>query len=232
MRFMSLLCLTAGPALLGGCATLGTNIDGDFACRAPQGTCAPSHVIDAEVTKEPANSPESAAHPISRGVTGGDTARTGERTLRIVFPAHVDEAGILHDEAVAWAVVETPRWAAEMRRKPDDAPPLMRQLRRQLKDAQRPKADAGTEATVPDIDLPFAPAAQPLSLLPPTSPLALPSTVREVIAGASTPAVEGFDIAPSLDDRTPRHTDTLKAPSDAAIDAAKAKRPSSTKEPR
>lgn len=228
MRLPSLLCLTAGPALLGGCATLGTNIDGDFACRAPKGTCAPSHVIDAEVTEKPNTSPDTPANPISRGVTSGDTARTGERTLRIVFPAHVDEAGILHDEAVAWAVVETPRWAAEMRRKADDAPPLMRQLRRQLKDAQR----ADTEATVPDIDLPFAPATQPLSLLPPTSPLALPSTAREVIAGASAPAVEGFDIAPSPDDRIPRHTETLNDPSDAAINAAKAKRRSSTKEPR
>jgi conjugal transfer pilus assembly protein TraV len=50
----------------------------------------------------------------------------------IVFPAHVDEAGTLHDEAVAWAVVENPRWAAELRRKAgeDTADPLMRQLRR------------------------------------------------------------------------------------------------------
>jgi conjugal transfer pilus assembly protein TraV len=229
---MSLLCLTAGPALLGGCATLGTNIDGDFACRAPKGTCAPSHVIDAEVTKKPNTSPDTPANPISRGVTSGDTARTGERTLRIVFPAHVDEAGILHDEAVAWAVIETPRWAAEMRRKADDAPPLMRQLRRQLKDAQRPEAEAKAESTDTDLDLPFAPATQPLSLLPPTSPLALPSTAREVIAGASAPAVEGFDIAPSPHDRIPRHTAPQTAPTDAAIDAAKAKRAPSTKEPR
>lgn len=227
MRFTSIFYLTPMLALLGGCATLGTNIDGDFACRAPKGTCAPSHVIDAEVTKSPTSAPD-IAPLIPRGVASGDTARTGERTLRIVFPAHVDEAGVLHDEAIAWAVIETPRWAAEMRRKPDEAPPLMRQLRRQLKDAQRAEADA----TGTDLDLPFAPVTQPSSLLPPTSPLALPSTAREVIAGASAPAVEGFDIAPSPDDRTPRHTDTGKAPSDAAIDAAKAKRPASTKEPR
>ena len=51
------------------------------------------------------------------GIASGDLARTAERTLRIVFPAHVDEVGTLHDEAVAWAVVEHPHWAGALRRK-------------------------------------------------------------------------------------------------------------------
>ena len=113
----------------------GTNIEGDFTCRAPKGDCAPSQVIDARATKD-----LSASGPVHDGlrrpvsVASGDQGRTSERTLRIVFPAHIDETGTLHDDAVAWAVVENPRWAAELRRKAgeDTAPPLMRQLRRQL----------------------------------------------------------------------------------------------------
>jgi conjugal transfer pilus assembly protein TraV len=39
------------PCSTSGCATFGTNIEGDFTCRAPKGDCAPSHVIDARATK-------------------------------------------------------------------------------------------------------------------------------------------------------------------------------------
>ncbi len=47
------LLLCAGlAAALGGCTTFGTNVRGDFTCRAPQGDCAPSHVIDARATAE------------------------------------------------------------------------------------------------------------------------------------------------------------------------------------
>ena len=90
-------------------ATFGTNVKGDFTCRAPKGDCAPSHVIDARATTEidsAAASTELAR--VRAGVAAGDTSRTSERTLKIVFPAHVDEAGTLHDEAVAWAVIENP----------------------------------------------------------------------------------------------------------------------------
>ncbi len=108
-------------------------------------------------------------------VAAGDRARTSERTLRIVFPAHVDETGTLHDDAVAWAVVENPRWAAELRRKvgEDTAPPLMRQLRRKLKAVQAQieatsKTHEGTAAEQPaaqpeaetfDLGQPFQPSS-------------------------------------------------------------------------
>jgi len=211
------LVVCAGlAAALSGCTTFGTNIQGEFTCRAPKGGCAPSHVIDAGATatlEQARSSPELAR--VRAGVAAGDTGRTSERTLKIVFPAHVDEAGTLHDEAVAWAVVENPRWAAELRRKPgeESAPPLMRQLGRQLKAAQ---ADA-------DLGSPFSSAASPISDFPVASPLVLPSTAREAVAGAKAPAAEGFDMSPPLHDRTPRPGGeaSLTYPSVEAIEAAK-----------
>lgn len=232
-RILASACLAV---LTSGCATFGTNIEGDFTCRAPKGDCAPSQVIDARATKDlSATGPiqDSLRPPVS--VASGDQARTSERTLRIVFPAHIDETGTLHDDAVAWAVVENPRWAAELRRKAgeDTAPPLMRQLRRQLKAAQA-KSDLLNETTaLPpaeqpeaetfDLGQPFKPSSS-LEDISSASPLVLPSTAREAVAGASAPAVEGFDMAQPPHDRTPRPS-TDKAPlifpTIEAIEAAK-----------
>ena len=221
-----LLCAAAASAL-SACTTFGTNVSGDFTCRAPQGDCAPSHVIDARATAELGE--DASPHQLARvraGVAAGDTGRTLERTLRIVFPAHVDEAGTLHDEAVAWTVVENPRWAAELRRKPGEegAPPLIRQLSRQLKDAQARPAmtDASGE---PDLGSPFSVASPPIQDSPVASPLVLPSTAREAVAGAKAPAVEGFDMSPPPHDRTPRPSadeTPLTYPAIEAIEAAQA----------
>lgn len=232
-RILASACLAV---LTSGCATFGTNIEGDFTCRAPKGDCAPSQVIDARATKD-----LSVSGPVHDGlrppvsVASGDQARTSERTLRIVFPAHVDETGTLHDDAVAWAVVENPRWAAELRRKAgeDTAPPLMRQLRRQLK-AARAKSDLlnetnglplaeKPEAETFDLGQPFQPSSS-LEDIPSASPLVLPSTAREAVAGASAPAVEGFDMAQPPHDRTPRPSADqapLIFPTIEAIEAAK-----------
>lgn len=221
-----LLCAAAASAL-SACTTFGTNVSGDFTCRAPQGDCAPSHVIDARATAELGE--DASPHQLARvraGVAAGDTGRTLERTLRIVFPAHVDEAGTLHDEAVAWTVVENPRWAAELRRKPGEegAPPLIRQLSRQLKDAQARPAmtDASGE---PDLGSPFSVASPTIQDSPVASPLVLPSTAREAVAGAKAPAVEGFDMSPPPHDRTPRPSadgTPLTYPAIEAIEAANA----------
>ncbi|AMU90243.1 conjugal transfer protein TraV [Sphingopyxis macrogoltabida] len=232
-RILASACLAV---LTSGCATFGTNIEGDFTCRAPKGDCAPSQVIDARATRD-----LSATGPVQDGlrppvsVASGDQGRTSERTLRIVFPAHIDETGTLHDDAVAWAVVENPRWAAELRRKAgeDTAPPLMRQLRRQLKAAQAksdllnetttlPKAEQ-TDAETFDLGQPFQPSSSHEDT-PSASPLVLPSTAREAVAGAKAPAVEGFDMAQPPHDRAPRPSADkapLIFPTIEAIEAAK-----------
>lgn len=232
-RILASACLAV---LTSGCATFGTNIEGDFTCCAPKGDCAPSQVIDARATKDLSATgtvQDGLRPPVS--VASGDQGRTSERTLRIVFPAHIDETGTLHDDAVAWAVVENPRWAAELRRKAgeDTAPPLMRQLRRQLKAAQA-KSDLLKEtATLPaaerseaetfDLGQPFQPSSS-IEDIPSASPLVLPSTAREAVAGASAPAVEGFDMAQPPHDRTPRPSADkapLIFPTIEAIEAAK-----------
>jgi len=235
LPILFLACASLG-GLLSGCATFGTNVEGDFSCRAPKGDCAPTRIIDAAATGGDSFDPSRDAARVRVGVASDDTSRTQERKLRIVFPAHVDESGTLHDEAVAWAVVESPRWAAEMRRKPgsESAPPLMRELKRQLRAAQLEAADDAenriANTVAQDLDT-EAKEGSPFSLSPNSdsppsnaSPLVLPSTAREAVAGAKAPAVEGFDMSLPLHDRTPRpHGETmpLTYPSAAAIEAAK-----------
>ncbi len=114
-------------ALLSGCAMLRDNVKGSFACKAPDGTCAPSSVIDdaaiAAIREEPAGvaDPSDAPGTVSRrGATanhgswhprppmaaaesGTNTLpgalRPGTRVLRVVFPAYVDHEGQLHETA-------------------------------------------------------------------------------------------------------------------------------------
>ena len=217
------LNLAAGalPLILAGCATLGTNIEGNFTCRAPKGDCAPSSVIDARATGT-AGSTSDVSHPQPRLVVGeADTARTRERMLKIVFPAHIDEQGVLHDEAVVHAVVEPSGWAVAARGAPSET------HRRSAAGAiaDQIKAAKARGATALDA-VPEAPSgdasgqASDDPVLPLASRSVLPSTAREAVAGAHAPVIEGFDMSP-LHDRTPRsYLPPLQFPDAAAIDAA------------
>lgn len=243
LPFRFLAC--AGLAVMASaCATFGTNVEGSFQCRAPKGDCAPSHVLDARATSAMTaeKDPQDAARP-GMAVAAGDQARTSERTLRIVFPARVDEAGTLHDEAVAWAVIENPRWAAELRRKPGEgsAPPLMRRLKRQLKAVQaapQPGAQADNmlaadsmDETTSDRSGQSAPDAEfriqtdnHSDLFPLVSPPAFPSPADETAAGANAPVAGGLHAPASPHDPAPRLSNTrapLTFPSIEAIEAAK-----------
>jgi len=130
---------------------------------------------------------------------------------------------------VAWAVVENPRWAAELRRRPGNeaATPLMRQLRRQLKTALEERASTTTGDAEPDSKddpSPLFSSAPHNDLSPLASPLVPPSTAREADAGATAPAAEGFDMPASPHDRAPRPSGPpalLTYPSLEAIEAAK-----------
>lgn len=245
MRLPSRFLACAGLALTASaCATFGTNVEGSFQCRAPKGDCAPSHVLDARATSDMAaeKNPQHAKRT-AIAVAAGDQARTSERTLRIVFPARVDEAGTLHDEAVAWAVIENPRWAAELRRKPGEvsAPPLMRQLKRQLKAVQAPAqtgaqadnmlaADSMNEASTAQADH-STPDAEILTqpdnhsdLFPLVSPPVSPSPANETATGADAPVAGGLHATVSPHDAAPRPSNTrtpLTFPSIEAIEAAK-----------
>ena len=197
------LAAATSLALTAGCTTLGGHVAGEFACRAPKGDCAPTQVIDARATGANSGAATSTVALDNRAWTRaepGDLARTRERTLRIVFPAHVDGAGVFHDEAVAWAIAEPADWAARARSVPGDTSPraIGRAIARSLKssDQQGNAQDVLTSedtlvSSTPDRDMQLV------------SPPVLPSTAREAIAGAHAPAIEGFDAQPP-GARTPR----------------------------
>ncbi|WP_156451931.1 hypothetical protein [Novosphingobium sp. CCH12-A3] len=108
--------------LLSSCAMLRDNVKGSFACQAPQGSCAPSSIIDdaalqaiaSEDTtmirggmidrgpggRASAEVPAGTASKVRRtaGVQPAPRPQTS-RVLRIVFPAHVDRYGRLHEAA-------------------------------------------------------------------------------------------------------------------------------------
>ena len=120
-RAHTLAAILAGT-LLSGCMTMGGTVKGDFACRAPDGICAPSSVIDdralalilgdaPEAQTTPAG-PYTPA-PSARGgqqIAAADPSRTREKVLRIVFPSHIDASGRLYEQTAVHAVVENGDW--------------------------------------------------------------------------------------------------------------------------
>lgn len=106
--------------LLAGCAS---NVHGEFTCQAPGGTCAPLRSIDESAVREagglvpnaasidPAFQQRSSAPILAAYSEAPPPERTGERVLRVVFPAHVDVQGIYHESAAVHAVVQSPRWS-------------------------------------------------------------------------------------------------------------------------
>jgi len=167
------LCGTAVAALFAstGCATLGGNVSGNFACRAPDGTCSPMSAIDARAVQTMVGEADGGDRGIAAAApqsfrsqsVSGAVGRTGERTLRVVFPAHVDRAGVLHDEATAHVVVENAAWTVAPR-------------------AGGEKTLPGASGTTPDFEI---------------SRSSAPSSLREVIAGASAPVIEGLESLPA-----------------------------------
>ena len=118
LSFVSLL------ALASGCTTIGGSVRGDFACRAPRGDCAPMSAIDAGAVAHITDADDRRADlaivptaPVAAASASNPTValRTGERTLTILLPAHVDGDGVLHDAATVHAVVEAPRWTLAAR---------------------------------------------------------------------------------------------------------------------
>lgn len=116
-----LVASTLAGAALSGCTTLGGNVKGNFACRAPDGICAPSSTIDDAaltlISGADGDRPIAPAGPYIEPPTEGRgfqktsaPVRTRERVLRIVFPAQIDAAGRLHEQTAVHAVVEQGEW--------------------------------------------------------------------------------------------------------------------------
>ena len=124
-RQLRLLAPLTLASVLAGCMTMGGTVKGNFACKAPEGVCAPSStiddralamIVDASGTTgdrpiAPAG-PYTAPRPVEPGFqkTALNTTRSGDRVLRIVFPAQIDGEGRLHEQTAVHAVVEQADW--------------------------------------------------------------------------------------------------------------------------
>lgn len=108
-------------AAISGCTTLGGNVKGSFACRAPDGMCAPTSKIDDQALAmigggDADAMPATVINPYERPdprfvpTAGASPSRSNERVLRIVFPAHVDRLGRFREASAIHAVVERGSW--------------------------------------------------------------------------------------------------------------------------
>jgi conjugal transfer pilus assembly protein TraV len=192
-------------AATSACTTLGANVSGDFACRAPSGSCAPMSAIDDRAVEGLGTSNDSSLstaaeqpHLIGSPRAGTMPARTGERTLTIIFPAYVDAAGVLHDEARAHAVAERPSWTFEAAA--DGSPPSSEISRSSAPSSLR-EAIAGSSP--PAIEgLEFPPAQAPH--LPDTGASALrPSSAQPSVEALSAARAGNRIARPSVMTATP-----------------------------
>ena len=171
---------------LSGCASLGTNVSGNFDCKAPTGTCAPTSVIDGQATamSEILTAPENDRKPAL-----SDAARSGERILKVIFPAFADASGNLHDARSVHVIVDAPRWSER------SANPSSRDIVKTL------ARDIGKQ--------PGETSKQPSRTDPAISPspqqLFLPASDAEAVPEPLGPAQEGSGMFPPLlHDRAPR----------------------------
>lgn len=131
-RVASVAALGLAATQLAACTSLfGGNIKGSFACSAPNGTCAPSTVIDDQALSVIQNArPMTPAGPYMRSPTAarpttaayvptgtgritpaqGGMAHRERRVLRVVFPSFVDGGGNLHEPRIVHAVVDDGAW--------------------------------------------------------------------------------------------------------------------------
>ena len=202
-RFLSSLL-----ALATGCTTIGGSVRGDFACRAPKGGCAPMSAIDAGAVAHMADADDRRADlaivptaPVAAASASNPTValRTGERTLTILLPAHVDGDGVLHDAATVHAVVEAPRWTMAAR---TNSPDLARgfapsSLRAGLAEAIAPATEGpgSSPARVPH-PLIGVDAASPL----PPGLMPSPSALAAARKGSPDPAT--WPVATAAPERT------------------------------
>ncbi|NRD89594.1 hypothetical protein C8024_09255 [Sphingopyxis sp. BSNA05] len=141
-------------------------------------------------------------------ISAAQTARTGERVLKIVFPGFVDASGNLHEARSVHVITRTPDWAATLASGDTNiAKQMARDIADQAKLASKDNSggalsadDGASEAPSESMDAtdPFLKSSYNLP-----SRGSYPLTVREAIAGANMPAIEGFDGLPPPASRTP-----------------------------
>lgn len=165
-----------------GCTTLGGNVQGDFACRAPGGSCAPTSLIDEQAT---GFSPADGAGTLPP-VIHARNDRSG-RSLRVVLAGYRDAQGRDHEPRVVH--VPLPESPATGLRSPLNTGEVLRALGRAV---QQGEAEAiETQPTFP-LQLP--------------DQLVNPSRLDPELPGAQVP-VTGAPGRPPSPGRVP-HPDT------------------------
>ncbi|MBY8335606.1 hypothetical protein KYN89_00960 [Alteriqipengyuania sp. NZ-12B] len=171
LRAFAAASLAAGIA---GCATLGGNVKGDFDCRAPEGSCAPTTLIDSAALGEAGNgsTPVTKSTPLA---TLAGPRQADARSLRIVIAAYRDAAGRDHEARVVH--IALPDHPAESWHAPRSTVEVLRALGR-----------AGDDAITapPPTDNESAPVIDPLPLQLPEV-LVIPSQAPEAQPGVSAP---------------------------------------------
>lgn len=92
------LLASACLAMLGGCASMGGNVKGNFICRAPDGICSPTSNIDDQAIASMTGG--SAAGAVAGAVTPAAPRSAG--SLKVVLPARTDRFGRWRDETVVY----------------------------------------------------------------------------------------------------------------------------------
>lgn len=168
-----------------GCAVLGGNVKGNFSCRAPEGDCAPTSVIDGRATETVGERTD--APPVQRPVATTSTSGT----LKVVLAAYRDAQGRNHEARVV--EVPLPEPASAHFQDPASRRDVARALARAVATAREPQDEAPTPATdttdhtnsaLPDVltaPLQHAPAGGP-GIAP------LPPRVPHLVAGQGEPA--------------------------------------------
>jgi conjugal transfer pilus assembly protein TraV len=217
----------AAVASLAGCTTMfGGNVKGSFSCQAPGGTCAPTSKIDdaalamisGETSLSPAGPYISPPSTNSRSTitASAEPLRSGEKVLRIVFPAHIDGAGRFREATAIHAVVERGDWmtAANEVRSPTRV--SMRQT--------APSTAALTEQTMAEA-LPMMPTLGELAAAAPE--LQFPSSVADIDAQNAaivqeTPAAVVAPAAGKRERPRAKHVSAVTAPAAVAMVASSA----------
>lgn len=181
-RSPALFCLLLATS---GCAVLGGNVKGNFSCRAPEGDCAPTSVIDGQATETAGKKAD--APPVQHPATATSTSGT----LKVVLAAYRDAQGRNHEARVV--EVPLPEPAGAHFQDPASRRDVARALARAVATAREPQDEAPTPAidttdhtnsALPDVltaPLQHAPAGGPG-----TAPL--PPRVPHLIAGQGEPA--------------------------------------------
>lgn len=92
------LLASACLAMLGGCASMGGNVKGNFICRAPDGICSPTSNIDDQAIASMTGG--AAAGAVAGAITPAAPRSAG--SLKVVLPARTDRFGRWRDETVVY----------------------------------------------------------------------------------------------------------------------------------